>query len=377
MGRDTARRICRAPAASTGCSLRPKGITSATLYIDGVGYAMSKNGGGGSYSADTNVGFDGSQSVSVTYFGANDRRSSSCRTATPGRRRRAARPAVTRPVVTRRAATRPVVTRPAVTRPVVIRPAVTRRAATRPAVTRRAATRPAVAPRVAAARPAEAQAEARPAAPRAPRRAASFRSRGSRSGSRSSWPEPSSRAARSSCAARRTRSRNRGRRTRLRNGAAARPPRFVRPSGGPCIRRLECKNGSSRAAPDRAAISVFILVTIVSVVVWNLPSSALKEDALAVTGPYIRATGLNQNWGVFSPNPRRHSMFLFARVRYADGSEELSRLPAAAASSAATGITGGGSGPSGRAPTSTASSGSPRPPGSPVAPALRVASPSA
>ena len=48
-----------------------KGITSATLYIDGVPYAMTQNGGG-SYSADTNVGFDGSQSVSVTYFGDND-----------------------------------------------------------------------------------------------------------------------------------------------------------------------------------------------------------------------------------------------------------------------------------------------------------------
>src|SRR5262245_29892521 len=48
-----------------------KGITSATLYIDGVPYAMSQNGNG-SYSADTNVGFDGSQSVSVTYFGDND-----------------------------------------------------------------------------------------------------------------------------------------------------------------------------------------------------------------------------------------------------------------------------------------------------------------
>jgi hypothetical protein len=59
---------------------------------------------------------------------------------------------------------------------------------------------------------------------------------------------------------------------------------------------------SSRAG--RAAISVFILVTIASVVVWNLPSSALKEEALRVTGPYVRATGLNQNWGVFSPNPR-------------------------------------------------------------------------
>ena len=68
---------------------------------------------------------------------------------------------------------------------------------------------------------------------------------------------------------------------------------------------------------------------------------------------------------------------MFARVRYADGAQETSRLPAAAASSAATGITGGGSGPSGRPWTSTASSGSPPPHGSPVAPALRVASPSA
>jgi hypothetical protein len=48
-----------------------QGITSATLYIDGVAYTMTQSGGG-SYSADTNVGFDGSQSVSVTYFGPND-----------------------------------------------------------------------------------------------------------------------------------------------------------------------------------------------------------------------------------------------------------------------------------------------------------------
>ncbi len=82
---------------------------------------------------------------------------------------------------------------------------------------------------------------------------------------------------------------------------------------------------SSRAG--RAAISIFIVVTIVSVVVWNLPPSAIKEDALVVAGPYIRATGLNQNWGVFSPDPRRHALFLSARVRYADGSEEVLAPP--------------------------------------------------
>jgi hypothetical protein len=43
-----------------------QGITSATLTIDGVDYAMTQSGEG-SFSADTDVGFDGSQEVSVTY----------------------------------------------------------------------------------------------------------------------------------------------------------------------------------------------------------------------------------------------------------------------------------------------------------------------
>jgi hypothetical protein len=82
---------------------------------------------------------------------------------------------------------------------------------------------------------------------------------------------------------------------------------------------------SSRAG--RAAISVFIVVTVVCVVVWNLPQSQLKSQAVEITGPFIRATGLNQNWGVFSPDPRRHTLELIARVRYADGTEETLSIP--------------------------------------------------
>jgi hypothetical protein len=48
-----------------------QGITSATLTIDGVSYPMTQSGNG-SYSVDTDVGFDGTQSVSVTYEGDND-----------------------------------------------------------------------------------------------------------------------------------------------------------------------------------------------------------------------------------------------------------------------------------------------------------------
>jgi hypothetical protein len=81
------------------------------------------------------------------------------------------------------------------------------------------------------------------------------------------------------------------------------------------------------SAAGRAAISLFIVVTVVSVVVWNLPASEVKQDALAVVRPYVLATGLEQNWGVFSPDPRRQTLDLLARVRYADGGEETFRVP--------------------------------------------------
>jgi hypothetical protein len=77
----------------------------------------------------------------------------------------------------------------------------------------------------------------------------------------------------------------------------------------------------------RLAISVLVVFTVVSVVAWNLPDSAIKERALGFAGPYVRATGLYQNWGVFSPDPRRHSLELVARIRYADGGEETLAVP--------------------------------------------------
>jgi hypothetical protein len=82
---------------------------------------------------------------------------------------------------------------------------------------------------------------------------------------------------------------------------------------------------SSRAG--RVAISVFVLFTVFSLVVWNLPSSEIKRKGLRVVRPYITLTSLDQNWGVFSPDPRRISIDIVARVRSADGSEETIRVP--------------------------------------------------
>ena len=77
----------------------------------------------------------------------------------------------------------------------------------------------------------------------------------------------------------------------------------------------------------RIVISAFLVVTIVSVIIWNLPQSEIQRRSLKVVRPYITALSLDQNWGVFAPDPRRETLDFFARVRYADGTEEDVRMP--------------------------------------------------
>src|SRR5262245_21284871 len=45
-------------------------------------------------------------------------------------------------------------------------------------------------------------------------------------------------------------------------------------------------------------------------------------------GPFLRTTGLDQNWHVFAPDPRQTSLRLGARVRYKDGRVATWRPPA-------------------------------------------------
>ena len=80
-------------------------------------------------------------------------------------------------------------------------------------------------------------------------------------------------------------------------------------------------------AVGRAVISAFVLVTVVAVAIWNLPESEIKRKGFTVVRPYITALGLEQNWGVFAPDPRREALELIARVEYADGSERTIEVP--------------------------------------------------
>jgi hypothetical protein len=81
------------------------------------------------------------------------------------------------------------------------------------------------------------------------------------------------------------------------------------------------------SAAGRLAISAFLVVTLICVCITNLPDSLLRREVSTVTQPYLEATGLDQNWRVFAPNPRQTSLRMQARVTYQDGSEAIWRPP--------------------------------------------------
>jgi hypothetical protein len=78
----------------------------------------------------------------------------------------------------------------------------------------------------------------------------------------------------------------------------------------------------------RLAISAFLVVTLVAVVTTNLPESNLRRQVQRASEPYLHATGLDQAWALFGPEPRRSSIGLRASVTYADGSGDTWRPPA-------------------------------------------------
>ena len=82
------------------------------------------------------------------------------------------------------------------------------------------------------------------------------------------------------------------------------------------------------ASPNgRAALSAVLLFVLAAIIVSNLPASALRRSAHPIVQPFLDATGLNQNWNLFAPNPRRSTLRLEARIDYADGSTSVWRTP--------------------------------------------------
>lgn len=93
---------------------------------------------------------------------------------------------------------------------------------------------------------------------------------------------------------------------------------------GPGQPRLQARIESS--TPGRILISLFAACTVFTVLVVNLPDSELKDHLLVPFGPVLRATGLDQNWGVFS-DVRTVSVYVEGHVLDADGSTTVVPIP--------------------------------------------------
>ena len=77
----------------------------------------------------------------------------------------------------------------------------------------------------------------------------------------------------------------------------------------------------------RVLIAVLCAAISAGVLVWNLPGSELRRVAIPVVQPYVELAGLDQNWSIFAPDPRRLTIELLARIDLADGTRLEWRPP--------------------------------------------------
>lgn len=77
----------------------------------------------------------------------------------------------------------------------------------------------------------------------------------------------------------------------------------------------------------RVLVSVAIVAVLGGVLTWNLPQSELARRTQPVFQRFMFATGLDQNWSVFAPDPPQVAARFEARIQYADGTERIWRVP--------------------------------------------------
>jgi hypothetical protein len=81
-----------------------------------------------------------------------------------------------------------------------------------------------------------------------------------------------------------------------------------------------------RSVAGQVVISIGLLLAVGAIVVGNLPDSGLKAALDVAAQPIRNATGLQQDWGVFS-EPRSVSAYVDGRVDFADGTSAIYAIP--------------------------------------------------
>jgi hypothetical protein len=87
--------------------------------------------------------------------------------------------------------------------------------------------------------------------------------------------------------------------------------------------RADLQQRVEESHAGRVAISVLVLVILITGVVWNLPDSPLRRSLSPALRPVAMGTGLSQQWALFAPSPNRRLETLEVRVAMADGTERI------------------------------------------------------
>jgi hypothetical protein len=77
----------------------------------------------------------------------------------------------------------------------------------------------------------------------------------------------------------------------------------------------------------RLLLSLVIALLLACMVIENLPASSLRDAAEPTAARVLAATGVEQQWDIFAPDPRSVSIQLEARVLFRDGSRTTWRPP--------------------------------------------------
>ena len=70
-------------------------------------------------------------------------------------------------------------------------------------------------------------------------------------------------------------------------------------------------------------ISGLIVVVLLTGVVWSLPDAEVTRRLAPVLRPVASATGLEQSWRMYAPEPQRRQEFLDVRVTMANGVQRM------------------------------------------------------
>jgi hypothetical protein len=77
----------------------------------------------------------------------------------------------------------------------------------------------------------------------------------------------------------------------------------------------------------RRLLDLVIVAWLVAIVVWNLPGSPIRDQLIGPVRSVMLTAGLDQNWGVFAPDPRNETWYVAADIDYVDGTSERWDFP--------------------------------------------------